>query len=177
MTEDRARPLVAFVLVSLLCAFILSLNMTSEERAATATEHAAQAVPAASAVIFGDTLKPRPLGPSGIGGAGSLTLNDAAAGVVAVPAVKTTPHRPARQATSRQATTRHRHHTVKVTPVRQPVRHQVAPPTPTPAPVVSKHDNGRHLGRAHARHGKPGSQGNQGGHGNRGNQGNHGHGR
>jgi len=175
MTEDRARPLVAFVLVSLLCAFILSLNMTSEERAATATEHAAQAVPAASAVIFGDTLKPRPLVQSGIGGTGSLTLNDAAAGVVAVPAVKTTPHRASHQATSRQATTRHRHHTVKVTPVRQPVRHQVAPPTP--AQVVSKHDNGRHLGWAHARHGKPGSQGNHGDHGNRGNQGNHGHGR
>jgi hypothetical protein len=175
MTEDRARPLVAFVLVSLLCAFILSLNMTGQERAATATEHAAQTVPAASAVIFGDTLKPRPQ--SAMGGLGSLTLNDAAAGVVAVPAVTTTRHRPPRQAISRHATARHRHHTVKVTPPRQPVRHHVVTPPPIPAPVVSKHDNGRHQGWVHARDAKPGNQGNKGDHGNRGNQGNHGHGR
>lgn len=176
MTEDRARPLVAFVLVSLLCAFILSLNMTSEERAATATEHAAQAVPAASAVIFGDTLKPRPLGQSAMGGLGSLTLNDAAAGVIAVPAAQT--RRPLREATSRQATPRHRQR--KVTPPRKPVRHHAVTPTPTPTPavpIVSKHDNGRHLGWAHARQDKPGSQGNRGNRGGQGSRGSHGHGR
>ena len=59
MTQDRSRPLAAFVLVSLLCAVILSLNLGRERGPVVVSDRTAHAQLVASKVVFGDTLAPR----------------------------------------------------------------------------------------------------------------------
>jgi len=69
VTEDRARPLAAFALVSLLCAIILGVNLARGHVPVTVANEAAHTSAADSAVVFGDTLSPRPQAASGLSAA------------------------------------------------------------------------------------------------------------
>ena len=93
MTEDRARPLAAFALVSLLCAIILGVNLAQGGHTVLVDTRSAHAQLSSSDVVFGKTLTPR----AGVQAAASVSaglsgvgpLNDAVARTSSPP-VKTT---------------------------------------------------------------------------------------
>lgn len=133
MTEDRARPLVAFALVSLLCAVILSINLAHGRQPAVVADHLVRSSSAGSAVVFGDTLTPR-----ATQAAGSLSASLTGVGPLsnAVAKAATTP-RATRSAHPAKTTSTSKH----VTPTRNhsTTRGHHAATGPTSRPGVGKH--------------------------------------
>jgi hypothetical protein len=174
MTPERLRPLIAFALVGLLCAAIVTVNMASRPQKVVAENKAAVIAGSGPLVVFGDELSPR-RDDGAAGGLLAAAVNHTPTPAVAsdagttVPAVLRQPTVQRHGASSKtqkaskghQKAQQKKHRSTvqqaapavqpdRTPPVTQPVTPPVTPPQTTPSASEHAWGQGRDDHRGHA---------------------------